>query len=349
MIPVVTPLSPAAGLRPVARGDDGRGIFLSICVPTYNRAEWLARCFDQLAEMVAKSEFRNRLEVVVSDNHSTDDTPAVVTAALEALSALCPVRAYTQPVNVGAEPNFKFLYDVARGEYVWLCADDDELSGDEFEQMLHDLVEYRPEVCMSTFTNPSSTQNQIHLAGGAAVEMVTDLEAALLRFYRHTMVTQYVLRKRELTPEEMAISEKASHQIVWFCAAAMLLFSRYEQRLLLRSGELARDTRVDAKIRVSPSVFGLIRDSVLTGLGDHPERARFERLLPVITPETYLVGHLLRTSLGDRIADMEIALEDYKYLRANLRRVAFSSLRNFVKVPVVLALFPVTYWLNRRR
>lgn len=47
---------------------------LSICIPTYNRASYLEQCL----EAIVKQEcFDNRVEVVVSDNCSTDDTQRV--------------------------------------------------------------------------------------------------------------------------------------------------------------------------------------------------------------------------------------------------------------------------------
>lgn len=45
---------------------------VSICIPTYNRAPYLKKCLDSL---VCQSEFQQGLvEIVVSDNDSTDDT-----------------------------------------------------------------------------------------------------------------------------------------------------------------------------------------------------------------------------------------------------------------------------------
>lgn len=49
---------------------------VSICIPTYNRAPYLKKCLDSL---VCQPEFQQGLvEIVVSDNDSTDDTGVVV-------------------------------------------------------------------------------------------------------------------------------------------------------------------------------------------------------------------------------------------------------------------------------
>jgi len=52
-------------------------IYLSICIPTYNRSSYL---FDTLESIVSQPEFNDsdEIEIVISDNCSTDDTEIVV-------------------------------------------------------------------------------------------------------------------------------------------------------------------------------------------------------------------------------------------------------------------------------
>lgn len=44
---------------------------LSICIPTYNRAEYLIKCINSI---VCQSDFDDRVEIIISDNCSTDST-----------------------------------------------------------------------------------------------------------------------------------------------------------------------------------------------------------------------------------------------------------------------------------
>jgi glycosyltransferase involved in cell wall biosynthesis len=60
----------------------------------------------------------------VSDNASSDDTPAVVTHFLDAAPQIRYVR---NPENIGSDANFVQCYNLARGEYVWIFGDDDVL------------------------------------------------------------------------------------------------------------------------------------------------------------------------------------------------------------------------------
>ena len=45
---------------------------LSLCIPTYNRAKCLKEQFKRL--LTIREEDMNRLEIIISDNHSTDET-----------------------------------------------------------------------------------------------------------------------------------------------------------------------------------------------------------------------------------------------------------------------------------
>jgi glycosyltransferase involved in cell wall biosynthesis len=95
---------------------------LSICIPTYNRAELLRSALLSLMPQVRESA--GEVELVVSDNCSTDDTRQVV----EWARGLGPLRYHRNAENIGAIPNLLLLADdLAAGEFCWLLGDDDML------------------------------------------------------------------------------------------------------------------------------------------------------------------------------------------------------------------------------
>lgn len=96
-------------------------ITLSVCLITYNRAKFL--------ELVLKDIFRPNFfdvsfEVIVCDNHSTDDTAEVVSGFMKRHPEIRYVR---QKTNVGAINNLHHAYRLARGKYSVYLADDDRL------------------------------------------------------------------------------------------------------------------------------------------------------------------------------------------------------------------------------
>lgn len=95
---------------------------LSICIPTYNRAELLRSALLSLTPQV--KELGDDVELVVSDNCSTDDTRQVVEWARQ----FGPLRYHRNDENVGAIPNILALADrLAAGEFCWLLGDDEML------------------------------------------------------------------------------------------------------------------------------------------------------------------------------------------------------------------------------
>jgi len=91
--------------------------FVSICIPTYNHGHVVA---DALLSALAQSY--GSLEILVLDNHSTDDTERVVR---ETASGDTRVRYVRHAENIGMAGNFSACITMARGEFVQiLCADD---------------------------------------------------------------------------------------------------------------------------------------------------------------------------------------------------------------------------------
>jgi hypothetical protein len=97
---------------------------LSICIPTYNRAELLDHSLHQLAPL---QDCGRPVEIVVSDNGSTDDTPRVIEAHRARNLGL---HAHRLPENRGAASNWLNALRQAQGEFMIYLADDDSLIAD---------------------------------------------------------------------------------------------------------------------------------------------------------------------------------------------------------------------------
>lgn len=116
------------------------GIDLSIVVCTFDRAHLLRACLDSLLPQMDR--FTHNTEVIVVDNNSTDDTPALLRDYAKARPWMVCERETRQGLsharNRGAER--------ARGTY--LCfLDDDGKAGAEYLENLHRVIrEHRPDI-----------------------------------------------------------------------------------------------------------------------------------------------------------------------------------------------------------
>lgn len=103
---------------------------LSICISTYNRAEWLAaslRNWERLYPAPIPG-----VELFVCDNASPDHTPQVVEKYLKRAD----FSYRRNPQNVGMLGNLRETANNAHGEYIWILGDDDLLMPGAIERVI---------------------------------------------------------------------------------------------------------------------------------------------------------------------------------------------------------------------
>jgi glycosyltransferase involved in cell wall biosynthesis len=106
-------------LRPQTVERSKNPIRLSVCISTYNRAEWLRHSLPLL--LASAKAFPDEVEVLVVDNTSTDHTPQIVEPYLQTRN----FRYHRNAENVGMLGNLAVTAKFARGDFVWILGDDD--------------------------------------------------------------------------------------------------------------------------------------------------------------------------------------------------------------------------------
>lgn len=104
---------------------------VSVCIPSYNRADRLRRAVDRLLRCTYPN-----LEIIISDNASTDHTQEV---CRELARANPHLRYFRQEENIGPTRNFEFARSQAAGRYFLWHADDDYLDADYIELCVREL------------------------------------------------------------------------------------------------------------------------------------------------------------------------------------------------------------------
>ena len=108
---------------------------VTIAIPTYNRGEK----FLTHALGCALNQTYEHLEIIVSDNASTDNTEAVVKSFSDPR-----IHYIKQEKNLGANNNFNFCLNTAKGEYLLLLLDDDLIDSDLI-QLFVDSLSFNPD------------------------------------------------------------------------------------------------------------------------------------------------------------------------------------------------------------
>lgn len=122
----------------------------SICIPTRNRGYILGTAL----ESCLRQTYPN-LEVVISDNHSADQTEELVASYAKNDPR---VKYFRNPANLGIERNLFRMFALARGEYVQYLADDCWLSANFVEERVRGFQEH-PQAGL--VTSPSSKYQKI--------------------------------------------------------------------------------------------------------------------------------------------------------------------------------------------
>lgn len=94
---------------------------VTIAIPTYNRAN----AFLKEALTCAINQTYTNIEIIVSDNCSIDNTEELVNDFNDPR-----IKYIKQPTNIGANNNFNYCVNRARGEYLYMLLDDDVVDND---------------------------------------------------------------------------------------------------------------------------------------------------------------------------------------------------------------------------
>lgn len=105
-------------------------VTIALCV--YNGAGTLREMFDDLL-----AQSFGDFALLVSDNGSTDETPAI---AAEYARSDRRIRVIRHPGNVGSKRNFEAIVDEARTPFFMYAAHDDRFTADYLERMLDALA-----------------------------------------------------------------------------------------------------------------------------------------------------------------------------------------------------------------
>lgn len=113
---------------------------VSLAIPVYNGANFIGEALESLLSQT----FRD-LEIVISDNASTDSTPGICRSFAERDAR---IRYCRLPRNIGAGPNFNHAFRLGRGEFFKWCAHDDLISPEYVERCIATL-ERRPDAVLA--------------------------------------------------------------------------------------------------------------------------------------------------------------------------------------------------------
>ena len=104
---------------------------LTIAIPTYNRASFLEQSLERITSQI--KGYENEIELLVSDNCSSDNTKDIVHKFIDQGISLSYNRNNN---NIGMDGNFVYCFQNATSKYVWILGDDDYLVDGTISRLL---------------------------------------------------------------------------------------------------------------------------------------------------------------------------------------------------------------------
>lgn len=104
---------------------------LSICIPTYNRKEYLEKLLINIEEEITE-EIKKDVEVCINDNYSNDGTEELVRYYATKLK----IKYRKNDKNLGADLNYLKVVELATGEYCWFIGSDDLIIKNKLKEVL---------------------------------------------------------------------------------------------------------------------------------------------------------------------------------------------------------------------
>jgi glycosyltransferase involved in cell wall biosynthesis len=203
---------------------------VSICIPTYRHAEFIAetvRC--------ALAQDYPHLEIVISDDASPDETPEVLSSFEDPR-----LRIIRQPVNLGRDENCNACIRASRGDYV-LKLDSDDLITPDHVRLQADILARNPRVSFAHCACRLIDAAGRHLGYERSIHggFIRDGRAEFRRYTFGSHAVNIVMLRRSCFDQAGGYSGQFSYAGDWAMHLKMLL-----------AGDVAYNDRVIASYRM---------------------------------------------------------------------------------------------------
>ena len=185
---------------------------LSICIPTFNREGPIKNLLYSILECLKPHpELTNQIEIVISDNHSSDNTEETVKPFGKKFKKFIFSK---NNENLGYANNINKAVQIASGKYCWLMGSDDSLTQSALSCILKEISQKEPGLIIGSaitngqkraFFGKSSFSRQIGTAESIADLIYQSTEiSALFAFMSALIIKKELWEKAQLTSLELS-------------------------------------------------------------------------------------------------------------------------------------------------
>ncbi|MFA4849424.1 MAG: glycosyltransferase [Methanoregula sp.] len=316
--------------------------FLSICILTFNRSEKLNKLLINIKEQIKTFDNKNKIEILVADNCSTDNTEEIVNICKFYFTDT-NLKYYKHLINIGADKNTDFLYRNASGKYVWLMADNVILKENAVSIVYNLLLDYQPSAMLfsyiqgETFTLEKPTFNIPN-----PVDSFTNYEQAIRIIFQSPKISIYVIKKEFLDKKDDFILNSYLDTNYYHVTLMLYIFFISETHSLLVYREpLVRSYSDCLNLRYSPRTFGKIKWAISLPhiVNNYPKIINDIQ----IDYDDTILSFLIADKLGNIQLDASVKEEESKWAYSNIRKLLVKKNTRLLLLYFILLNSPVKW------
>lgn len=309
--------------------------FLSICILTFNRAEKLNKLFINIKEQIKNINNKNKIEILIADNCSTDNTEDIVNNSRNYFDGI-KFKYHKHSKNIGFDRNVDFLYRNACGKYVWFMADNVIPEDNAISIIYNLLLNYKPSAMLFSFTQGDAFTPEKPLFNiSKPVELFTNYEQVIRKIIKWPKISIYIIKKELLNKQDDSILNKYLVTGFYFVTLMLYIFLKSEKHsLLIHRESLAAAYGDCLNLGYSPRVFGNVKSAaslpyVINNYSYiiNDMRANYDDVI---------LSYLIEDKLGNRQLDASVKKKEYKWVYRNFKKLLIKKNTRALTICLVL-------------
>ena len=328
-------------------------VVFSFVIITYNRKEKLLRLLNQFLDPRWEPIRRLGVQIIVADDHGTDNSYAHVQGTVQRLTELGFLMSYHyRETNLRGDKNLhRGYHEEALGEYAWLFCDDDQFDLDLAPGFISAVLAEQPAVALCGFGQGIDNAYGSHLEEFPTGKIV-DPDTAIRALVNFPKTSAYIFR-RDSTVTGQAVLENWGTTLFQWIGAAILLFAKHPSRGVYIDPRIIAFADEDfGHLRYSYRVFAPYADVVREAL-DHASLGHLwssvrTRYFPrVLDPLTLAIAGLSSHYQGIRTYEEALKKREWRYLWQNCSKIPLRYSRIRATLGLVRAL--IHSWSKNHR
>ncbi len=337
-----------------SKSDSQSSPLITIAIPTYNRGSLVKNCVRS-----ALAQSYPNIEVLVSDNASTDDTVANLKSINDER-----LRVLTSPENVGPTANFNKCVREARGDYLVLAADDNTFAPQFLKKCVR-LVRAEPDLpivlaaydvlILGEFSEsdrrrvPARLSKNLSTGIWAGTDILGEyLNGRISAQLLSSIIRTDILRRNGGYSEHPCAADEATWIPVLLEGRAGLVNERCATYMVHGSSLSDRFT-ADERLSDLCEVMGEISALAEQKIADHATRREIQRLTSRYVAYLTMINLVIYRRGGASLADVVRKLGSWRALIKRCTFMDFATTLRLRSLGRILLPTPLVRWWMRLR